>query len=131
MPSGWRYPLVGRTRQGHFDGTNLKPRKVPENAQTPTSQVHAVLGGGVVDESLIYALLASSTLNPIVFFSQEINFMKLHNTLRATQNLLHFPTLRQLIHQLIQISNLLCQRILDFLHTIPTDHSGDEVRIRV
>jgi len=38
------YPLVGGTRQRHFDGTNLKPRKVPENAQTPTSRVHAVLG---------------------------------------------------------------------------------------
>ena len=51
--------------------------------------------------------------------------------LRATQNLLHLPALRQLIHQLVQISNLLCQRILDFLHTIPTDYSGDEVRIGV
>jgi hypothetical protein len=37
----------------------------------------------------------------------------------------------QLIHQLIQIPNLLRQRILDFLHTIPTDYSGDEVRIGV
>ena len=57
--------------------------------------------------------------------------MKLHNTLRATQNLLHFPALRQLIHQLIQISNLLRQRILDFLHTNPTDYAGDEVRVGV
>ena len=32
---------------------------------------------------------------------------------------------------LIQIPNLLCQRILDFLHTIPTDDSSDEVRIGV
>jgi hypothetical protein len=32
-------------RQRHFAGTNLKPHKVPENAQTPTSRVHAVLGG--------------------------------------------------------------------------------------
>jgi hypothetical protein len=38
-----RYPLVGGTRQRHFTGTNLKPRKLPENAQTPTSRVHAVL----------------------------------------------------------------------------------------
>jgi len=42
--NGWRYPLVGGTRQRHFVGTNSKPRKVPENAQTPTSRVHAVLG---------------------------------------------------------------------------------------
>jgi hypothetical protein len=44
-PNGWRYPLVGGTRQRHFIGTNLKPRKLLENAQTPTSRVHAVLGG--------------------------------------------------------------------------------------
>ena len=46
-PNGLRYPLVGGMRQRHFDGTNLKPHKLPENAQTPTSRVHAVLGGGV------------------------------------------------------------------------------------
>ena len=51
--------------------------------------------------------------------------------LRAAQNLLHLPAIRQLIHQLIQIPNLLRQSILDFLHTIPTDYSGDEVRIGV
>jgi len=45
LPNGERYPLVGGTRQRHFDGINLKPRKLPENAQTPTSRVHAVLGG--------------------------------------------------------------------------------------
>jgi len=41
--NGWRYPLVGGTRQRRFAGTNLKPHKVPENAPTPTSRVHAVL----------------------------------------------------------------------------------------
>jgi hypothetical protein len=39
-----RYPLVGETRKRQFAGTNFKPRKVPENAQSPTSRVHAVLG---------------------------------------------------------------------------------------
>jgi len=43
-PNGLRYPLVGGTRQRHFAGTNSKPRKLLENAQTPTSRVHAVLG---------------------------------------------------------------------------------------
>ena len=43
-PNGWRYPLVGGTRQRQFGGTNSKPRKLLENAQTPTSRVHAVLG---------------------------------------------------------------------------------------
>jgi hypothetical protein len=36
---------VGGTRGRHFAGTNSQPRKLPENAQTPTRRVHAVLGG--------------------------------------------------------------------------------------
>jgi|GEM_PF-3091156 len=47
-PNGERYPLVGGTRQRHFGGANLKPRKLPENAPTPTSRVHAVLGATYV-----------------------------------------------------------------------------------
>jgi hypothetical protein len=46
-PNGWRYPLVGGTRQHRFDGINFKPRKLLKNAQTPTSRVHAVLGAGM------------------------------------------------------------------------------------
>ncbi len=44
-PNGVRYPRVGGTRQRRFDGTSFKPRKLPENAATPTRRVHAVLGG--------------------------------------------------------------------------------------
>jgi hypothetical protein len=40
--NGVCYPLVGGTRQRRFAGTNLKPRKLPENAQTPTSRVHPI-----------------------------------------------------------------------------------------
>jgi len=40
-----RYPRVGGTREHRFAGTNCKPRKLLENAQTPTRRVHAVLGG--------------------------------------------------------------------------------------
>jgi hypothetical protein len=43
-PNGLRYPRVGGTRERHVDGTNLKPRKLLENAATPTRRVHAVLG---------------------------------------------------------------------------------------
>jgi hypothetical protein len=43
QPNGWRYPLVGGTRQRYFIGINSKPRKLPKTAQTPTSRVHAVL----------------------------------------------------------------------------------------
>jgi len=45
LPNGGRYPLVGGLRGRHFDGTNSKPRKLLENAATPTSRVHALLGG--------------------------------------------------------------------------------------
>jgi hypothetical protein len=38
-PNGWRYPLVGGTRGRRFAGTCSKPRKVPENAPTPTTIV--------------------------------------------------------------------------------------------
>ena len=50
--NGLRYPLVGGTSQRCFDGTNLKPRKLPENAQTPTRRVHAVLGVVELEDSL-------------------------------------------------------------------------------
>jgi len=46
-PNGWRYPLVGGTRQRRFDGTKLEPRKAFENAATPTRRVHAVLASFV------------------------------------------------------------------------------------
>jgi hypothetical protein len=52
LPNGVRYPLVGGTRERHFTGTNFKPRKVPENAQTPTSRVHAVLATVCVEEAI-------------------------------------------------------------------------------
>ena len=43
-PNGWRYPLVGGMKQRHSSGNNFKPHELPENAQTPTRRVHAVLG---------------------------------------------------------------------------------------
>jgi hypothetical protein len=47
-PNGWRYLLVGGTRECYFAGTHFKPRKLPENAQSPTSQVHVLLGAGTL-----------------------------------------------------------------------------------
>jgi hypothetical protein len=66
--NGWRYPLVGGMRQCHFDGTSLKPRKLPENAQTPTSRVHALLGGTYRTPTFLVEkntkpILANSTQN--------------------------------------------------------------------
>src|SRR5829696_3479429 len=43
-PNGLRYRRLGGLRKRHFAGTNRKPRKLPENAQTPRRRVHAVLG---------------------------------------------------------------------------------------
>jgi len=54
--NGLRYPLVGGTRQRCFDGTNSKPREVPENAQTPTSRVHAVLGNFLPTGTLAFEM---------------------------------------------------------------------------
>jgi hypothetical protein len=53
VANGLRYPRVGGTRERYFDGTNSKPRKVLENAQTPTRRVHAVLGGFSVSLDLL------------------------------------------------------------------------------
>ena len=38
-------PAGGRDETTPFAGINSKPQKLPENAPTPTSRVHAVLGG--------------------------------------------------------------------------------------
>ena len=52
-PNGLRYPsrstlvggLVGGRRERRFAGTNFKPRKLPKNAQTPTTPAPLVLRG--------------------------------------------------------------------------------------
>ena len=62
QPNGLRYPLVGGTRSRHFDGTSFKPRKLPENAQSPTSRVHAVLGGAQGVALPIWQTMIDSTL---------------------------------------------------------------------
>jgi hypothetical protein len=41
--NGWRYPLVGGTRQRNFDGINFKPQKLPENAQSPSRPAGSAL----------------------------------------------------------------------------------------
>src|SRR5215207_1734589 len=38
------YPLVDGTRQRRFDGTNLKPRKQPENVVTPKTVAARCVG---------------------------------------------------------------------------------------
>jgi hypothetical protein len=53
-PNGVRYPLVGGARERFFIGTSFKPHKLPENAATPTSPVHAVLGTVALIHDEIY-----------------------------------------------------------------------------
>lgn len=38
--NGWRYPLMGGTRERHFVGTSSKPRKLLENAPIPQRPLH-------------------------------------------------------------------------------------------
>jgi len=65
--NGWRYPLVGEMRQRHFDGTSFKPRKLLENAATPTTmapalfagdRVHALLGGELIAQPQLISEVA-------------------------------------------------------------------------
>src|SRR5687767_6957498 len=62
-------------REAAVPAVQCRSRSIPEGVLPEW----AVLGGDVVDESPIYALLANSRLNPMIFYAQEINFMKLHN----------------------------------------------------
>ena len=49
--------LAGGTRERHFAGINLKPYKLPENAQTHTTMAPALfLGLGALIVRLIYQL---------------------------------------------------------------------------
>ena len=68
LPNGLRYRLVGGTRERHFAGTSLKPRKLLENAQSPTSRVHAVLGR--TDERQTHRLKKDHTTNLTKFYLQ-------------------------------------------------------------
>ena len=58
MSKGWRYApsgvLVGGTRQRDFAGTNSEPRKLPENAPTPTTMAPALFAG-----DRVHAVLAA------------------------------------------------------------------------
>jgi len=64
-PNGVRYPLVGGTRQRHFAGTSLKPRKVLENAQSPTCRVHAVLAAFIIRFIQLVLMLKPSQITVI------------------------------------------------------------------
>jgi len=60
MAERFALPAGGWDEKTPFDGTNFKPHKLPENAQTPTRRVHAVLGGNLFlfGSSVFFALPA-------------------------------------------------------------------------
>ena len=78
--NGWRYPLVGETRQRHFAGTNSKPRELPDNAQTPTSRVHAVLArlGRAARTQLALAFAKSSRWHSRSLYSDQGSTLALY-----------------------------------------------------
>ena len=52
VPTACVMHLQGYEIQHHFAGTSLKPRKVPENAQTPTTMAPAYFAGDRVQAVL-------------------------------------------------------------------------------
>jgi hypothetical protein len=72
-PNGVRYPLVGGTRQRHFSGIHSKPRKVLENAPTPTSRVHAVLARFLYGD--VFAIIRPFSANLFNVMSNIPSFM--------------------------------------------------------
>jgi hypothetical protein len=72
--NGWRYPLVGGTRQRLFAGTNSKPRNMPKNAATPTRRVHAVLGSAIIYASTNNSMLTLGVVKVHVFLPMLFEF---------------------------------------------------------
>ncbi len=70
--NGLRYPPVGGTRQRRFDGTSFEPRKLPENAASPTSRVHALLGGVLLDTLMVAKTLRQSLPKLFLRHSNQI-----------------------------------------------------------
>ena len=68
--NGLRYPQVGGTRERHFAGTHFKPRKVPENATSPTRRVDAVLGAFLLHK--IYSTFFKNLPAIIVYYMVHI-----------------------------------------------------------
>ncbi len=72
---------VDGTRQRRFAGTSLEPRKLPENAATPTlmtpayfagGRVHAVLGSFVLWRLVLFAIAAILLLAAFRNYAQRL-----------------------------------------------------------
>ena len=72
---GLSYPLVGGTRQRHFAGINFKPRKLLENAPTPTTMAPALFAGDRVHAVLAcyvgWGVSVEILLEPLVYLNLE------------------------------------------------------------
>jgi len=90
----------GGTRTSHFDGTSFKPRNLPENAQTPTRRVHAVLGALIERQPRELKQAATAELTKLWHMTQTFAIDKKHNLPN------HWPSESQ-----SQGKNRLCQRM--------------------
>jgi hypothetical protein len=91
---------VGGTRQRRFDGTSFKPHKLLENAQTPTSRVHALLGALIERQPRELKQAATAELTKLWHMTQTFAIDKKHNLPK------HWPSESQ-----SQWKNRLCQRM--------------------
>jgi len=91
---------VGGTRQRHFDGINFKLHKLPENAPTPTSRVHALLGALIERQPRELTQAATADLTKLWHMTQTFAIDKKHNLPK------HWPSESQ-----SQWKNRLCQRM--------------------
>ena len=98
--NGERYPLVGGTRQRHFAGIRFEPRKLPENAATPTSWVHTLLGALIERQPRELKQAATAELTKLWHMTQTFAIDKKHNLPK------HWPSESQ-----SQWKNRLCQRM--------------------
>ena len=78
LANGERYPLVGGMRKRHFDGTSFKPHKLPENAQTPTSRVHALLGNLTERKTHCLKLMTIAYLAALLHVARSLAIAKKH-----------------------------------------------------
>jgi hypothetical protein len=65
-------PAGGRDERTPFARTNLKPQKLPENAQTPTSRVHALLACALFWKQTLH----NQTIKPsVALFCARISYL--------------------------------------------------------
>ena len=73
---------MGGTGQRRFGGASLKPHKLPENAATPTSRVHALLGGVLEHQTPRLKKDSIAKLTTLLHTALPISTDKHHNLMK-------------------------------------------------